>query len=67
MFSFNSKVTGHQWNFCFNRVAMLRVRQGDRLHEKAPLGNNLRPQQPLNSRALRTNIAIPAQKVSSKE
>jgi len=41
------------------------LRQGDRLHEKAPLGNNLRPQQPLNNRALRTNIALPAQTSSS--
>lgn len=33
------------------------LRQGNRLMEKAPLGNNLRPRQPLNNRALRTNIA----------
>jgi len=44
-----------------------RLRQGDRLHEKAPLGNNLRPQQPLNNRALRTNIALPAQKVGNPD
>ncbi|XP_023322037.1 putative carbonic anhydrase-like protein 1 [Eurytemora carolleeae] len=42
--------------------AFRRLKQGDRHHEKAPLGNNLRPQQPLNNRALRTNIALPAQK-----
>ena len=31
--------------------------------EKAPLGNNLRPRQPLNNRAVRTNIALSRQKV----
>jgi len=44
-----------------------RLRQGDRLHEKAPLGNNLRPLQPLNNRALRTNIALPVQKSDKEE
>ncbi len=43
------------------------LRQGDRQHEKAPLGNNLRPRQPLRGRTLRTNIAIPAQKVREKK
>jgi len=33
------------------------LRQGNKQMEKAPLGNNLRPRQPLNNRALRTNIA----------
>ena len=42
-----------------------RLRQGDRVHEKAPLGNNLRPLQPLNSRSLRTNIALPISKVTN--
>ncbi len=40
------------------------LRQGERTMEKAPLGNNLRPRQPLRNRALRTNIALPAQKVA---
>ena len=40
------------------------LRQGDTpAHEKAPLGNNLRPRQPLNNRAIRTNIALQKQKV----
>ena len=40
------------------------LRQGDTpAHEKAPLGNNLRPRQPLNNRAVRTNIALQKQKV----
>ena len=39
------------------------LRQGDKVMEKAPLGNNLRPRQPLNNRAVRTNIAVQAQKV----
>ena len=34
------------------------LRQGDKVIEKAPLGNNLRPRQPLNNRAVRTNIAM---------
>ena len=35
------------------------LRQGDSpLMEKAPLGNNLRPRQPVNNRAVRTNIAL---------
>ena len=33
-------------------------RQGDKVMEKAPLGNNLRPRQSLNNRAVRTNIAV---------
>ena len=38
--------------------------QGDSpMMEKAPLGNNLRPRQPLNNRAVRTNIALSRQKV----
>jgi len=44
-----------------------RLKQGDRLQEKAPLGNNLRPQQPLNNRGLRTNIAIDSQKIEKSE
>lgn len=43
------------------------LRQGDRVHEKAPLGNNVRPIQPLNSRSLRTNIALPASKPGHKK
>ena len=39
------------------------LRQGDKIMEKAPLGNNLRPRQPLNNRVVRTNIALQAQKV----
>ena len=40
------------------------LRQGDSpMMEKAPLGNNLRPRQPVNSRAVRTNIALQKQKV----
>jgi len=39
------------------------LRQGDSpMMEKAPLGNNLRPRQPLNNRAVRTNIALSRQK-----
>jgi len=38
------------------------LRQGDKVMEKAPLGNNLRPRQPLNNRAVRTNIALQGQK-----
>jgi len=39
------------------------LRQGDSpMMEKAPLGNNLRPRQPVNSRAVRTNIALHKQK-----
>ena len=38
--------------------------KGDKVMEKAALGNNLRPRQPLNNRAVRTNIAVEAQKVS---
>ena len=35
------------------------LRQGDGpVMEKAPLGNNLRPRQPVNNRAVRTNIAL---------
>ena len=35
------------------------LRQGDSpLMEKAPLGNNLRPRQPVNNRGVRTNIAL---------
>merc|ERR1719394_887512 len=34
------------------------LRQGNKQMEKAPLGNNLRPRQPLNNRAVRTNIAM---------
>jgi len=41
------------------------LRQGDKIMEKAPLGNNLRPRQPLNNRAVRTNIALQAQKAPS--
>ena len=42
------------------------LRQGDSpMMEKAPLGNNLRPRQPVNSRAVRTNIALHKQKVWS--
>ena len=38
------------------------LRQGDGpLMEKAPLGNNLRPRQPVNKRAVRTNIALQKQ------
>ena len=38
------------------------LRQGDSpLMEKAPLGNNLRPRQPVNNRAVRTNIALQKQ------
>lgn len=33
------------------------LRQGNKLMEKAPLGNNLRPRQSPNNRAFRTNIA----------
>ena len=39
------------------------LRQGDKVMEKAPLGNNLRPRQPLNNRAVRTNIALQRNKV----
>ena len=35
--------------------------------EKAPLGNNLRPRQPLNNRAVRTNIALSRQKVRKRK
>ena len=38
------------------------LRQGDRVMEKAPLGNNLSPRQPLNNRAIRTNINIKGNK-----
>jgi len=39
------------------------LRQGDKVMEKAPLGNNLRPRQPLNNRSVRTNIALKSQKI----
>ena len=40
------------------------LRQGDSpVMEKAPLGDNLRPRQPLNNRAVRTNIALSKEKV----
>ena len=38
------------------------LRQGDTpMMEKAPLGHNLRPRQPRNNRAVRTNIALSKQ------
>ena len=38
------------------------LRQGDTpMMEKAPLGHNLRPRQPRNNRAVRTNIALSRQ------
>jgi len=43
------------------------LRQGDKVMEKAALGNNLRPRQPLNNRSVRTNIAVEGQKAGCEE
>jgi len=43
------------------------LRQGDSpAMEKAPLGNNLRPRQPVNNRAVRTNIALSKQQAGGE-
>ena len=46
---------------------LFRLRQGERNMDQGALGNNLRPQQAINNRILRTNIGIPAQQVAFKD